>query len=53
VIEPDLESDGYGWDCVLTVEEEGGNVSTHFVLPGGAPSTITSYADFSATYGDP
>lgn len=44
---------GIQWFCQIPVDDESGNSSTHFVLPGAIPSTITSYGDFSITYGDP
>jgi hypothetical protein len=48
-----IDSDGWGWECVITVTTESGNSSTNFVLPGEVPSTLTSYGDFSTTYGEP
>jgi hypothetical protein len=48
-----ITSNGFGWECVVTVTTEGGNSSTNFVLPGEVPSDLTSYGDFSATYGEP
>ena len=44
---------GIGWLCPITVVEASANSSSHFVLPGAVPSTITSYGDFSTTYGEP
>lgn len=49
----DVTAIGFGWTCTLTIGEESANASTHFVLPGAAPSTITSYGDFSTTYHEP
>jgi hypothetical protein len=44
---------GVSWVCPITEDDESGNTSTHFVLPGAVPSALTSCADFSTTYGDP
>jgi YVTN family beta-propeller protein len=44
---------GIGWVCITTVIVEGDNTSTHFAMPGAAPSTLTSYGNFSTTYGVP
>jgi len=44
---------GISWTCVIYVPAEAGTTSTHYVLSGAAPSTITAYGDFSTTYGDP
>jgi len=44
---------GINWLCQTPQPDENDNTSTHFVLPGSIPSTITSYGDFSTTYGDP
>jgi hypothetical protein len=44
---------GVPWLCPIVVDTVSGNSSTHFVLPGAVPSTITSYGDFSTTYGEP
>jgi YVTN family beta-propeller protein len=44
---------GISWICPVPEGDAGGNVSTNFVLPGAAPSTLTGYGDFSTTYGNP
>jgi len=44
---------GIQWVCQIPDDLESANTSTHFVLPGAVPSTITSYGDFSTTYGTP
>jgi len=44
---------GINWLCLVYYGSEGPNASTHFVLPGSVPPTITSYGGFSTTYGDP
>jgi hypothetical protein len=44
---------GIPWLCQIPVDTEAENSSTHFVLPGAIPSTITSYGDFATTYGEP
>ena len=44
---------GIGWACIEVIITETANSSTHFVLPGAAPSTLTSYGNFSTTYGEP
>jgi len=44
---------GVPWMCQVYVGDEGPYASTHFVLPGAVPPTITSYGDFSTTYGEP
>jgi YVTN family beta-propeller protein len=49
----DVTAIGFGFTCILEIGVEGPNTSTHFVLPGATPSTITSYGDFSTTYGSP
>jgi hypothetical protein len=50
---PDVTNIGIGFTCIITVDAASANASTHFVLPGAVPSTITSYGDFSTTYGEP
>lgn len=49
----DVTAIGFGFTCVLEIAPESANSSIHFVLPGAAPSTLTSYGNFSTTYGDP
>jgi YVTN family beta-propeller protein len=44
---------GVDWICLIFQYTEEANTSTHFVLPNAVPSTITSYGDFSTTYGEP
>jgi len=44
---------GIPWICTSVAAGESANSSTHFVLSGAAPSTVTSYGDFSTTYGEP
>ena len=44
---------GVPWLCQTPADSESGNSSTHFVLPGEVPTTITSYGNFSTTYGNP
>lgn len=50
---PGLTSAGYVWTCFVIMDIESANSSTHFILPGEVPSTLTSYGDFSTTYGEP
>lgn len=43
-----MDALGWEWTCeVIVTPEVAQNESTHFVLPGAIPSTITSYGDFS------
>lgn len=44
---------GIPWVCYVPVDTASENASTHFILPGAVPSTITSYGDFSTAYGEP
>ncbi len=44
---------GIPWVCPIPEDTASANVSTNFVLPGSAPSTITGYGNFSTTYGEP
>lgn len=44
---------GIPWLCEVYIGDEGPFTSTHFALPGAVPATITSYGDFSTTYGEP
>jgi hypothetical protein len=44
---------GIQWICSIPDYLESPNTSTHFALPGASPSSIMSYGDFSATYGEP
>jgi YVTN family beta-propeller protein len=49
----DVTAFGFGFSCVLTIGTESANSSTHFVIPGSLPSTLTSYGNFSTAYGEP
>jgi hypothetical protein len=45
---------GFTFDCDLTIGEVGPDTSsTHFVLPSALPAAITSYGDFTTTFGLP
>jgi len=44
---------GVDWTCIIFVETEVNNTSTHYALSGATPSTITAYGNFSNTYGQP
>jgi hypothetical protein len=48
-----VPQNGIVWICPISSGDESANVSTHFVMPGAAPSSLTSYADFSTAYGEP